>query len=77
MDDKANGYGVYKHVNGAKYEGNWKDDLQDGYGVESWGDGSKYEGYYREGKKHGEGNINENYLYIILSTKLYIFFNKS
>ena len=56
MDDKANGYGIYKHVNGAKYEGNWKDDLQDGFGVESWGDGSKYEGYYKEGKKHGEGS---------------------
>ena len=27
LDDKANGYGVYTHVNGAKYEGYWKDDL--------------------------------------------------
>jgi hypothetical protein len=27
VDDKANGYGVYVHVNGAKYEGNWKNDL--------------------------------------------------
>ena len=26
-DDKANGYGVYTHVNGAKYEGYWVDDL--------------------------------------------------
>jgi hypothetical protein len=26
-NDKANGYGVYKHVNGAQYEGEWKDDL--------------------------------------------------
>ena len=25
--DKANGYGVYTHINGAKYEGLWKDDL--------------------------------------------------
>ncbi len=24
--DKANGYGVYLHVNGSKYEGYWKDD---------------------------------------------------
>ena len=29
-DDKANGYGVYVHVNGARYEGHWKNDLQDG-----------------------------------------------
>jgi hypothetical protein len=46
MDDKANGYGIYTHVNGAKYEGYWRDDLQHGYGVETWADGSKYEGYY-------------------------------
>lgn len=25
--DKADGYGVYFHMNGAKYEGYWKDDL--------------------------------------------------
>jgi hypothetical protein len=27
LDDKANGYGVYVHQNGARYEGEWKDDL--------------------------------------------------
>lgn len=26
-DDKANGYGFYVHVNGAKYDGYWKNDL--------------------------------------------------
>ena len=26
-DDKANGFGIYVHVNGARYEGNWNDDL--------------------------------------------------
>lgn len=26
-DDKANGFGIYTHINGAKYEGYWKDDL--------------------------------------------------
>ncbi len=56
-DGKANGHGVYFHVNGGKYEGHWKDDLQDGYGVETWCDGSSYEGYYKEGKKHGEGKF--------------------
>jgi hypothetical protein len=49
LDDKANGYGVYLHVNGAKYDGYWKNDLQDGYGVETWADGSRYEGFYKEG----------------------------
>lgn len=43
------------HVDGAKYEGQWKDDQQDGYGIETWTDRSRYEGYYKGGKKHGQG----------------------
>jgi len=43
------------HVNGAKYEGMWRDDLQHGKGVETWTDGSKYEGEYAFGRKHGVG----------------------
>jgi hypothetical protein len=48
------------HVNGARYEGNWKNDLQDGWGVESWADGSQYEGEYKEGMKHGKGKYTWN-----------------
>jgi len=36
INDKANGYGVYNHVDGAIYEGQWIDDLQHGEGKESW-----------------------------------------
>jgi len=43
------------HVNGAKYEGQWREDLQDGFGIEIWTDGSRYEGYYKFGKKDGRG----------------------
>ena len=25
-NDKANGYGVFTHANGSKYQGEWKDD---------------------------------------------------
>jgi hypothetical protein len=39
-NDKANGYGVYLHSNGSKYEGDWKDDKQHGKGHETWADGS-------------------------------------
>ena len=46
-------------MNGAKYEGGWKDDLQEGNGVETWADGSKYEGQFKEGKKHGLGLIKQ------------------
>jgi hypothetical protein len=41
-NDKANGYGVYIHANGSKYEGDWRDDKQHGYGSEYWADGSQY-----------------------------------
>lgn len=49
--DKANGYGIYIHINGAKYEGNWKDNVQHGFGIENWNDNSKFEGHYVNGKK--------------------------
>ena len=43
-NDKANGYGIYIHANGSKYEGEWRDDKQHGYGAEFWIDGSEYQG---------------------------------
>jgi hypothetical protein len=46
---------MYIHVDGTRYEGQWKDDLQDGFGTEIWPDGSRYEGLYVKGKKHGQG----------------------
>jgi hypothetical protein len=35
-NDKANGYGVYTHANGSRYEGEWVDDKQHGRGKETW-----------------------------------------
>lgn len=32
MNDRANGFGLYKHSNGANYSGFWLDDAQEGYG---------------------------------------------
>jgi len=43
-------------MNGATYEGDWKNDLQHGKGVEFWNDNSRYEGEYFKGKKHGMGS---------------------
>ena len=34
MNDKANGYGVYTHKEGSRYEGHWKDDIKHGFGKE-------------------------------------------
>ena len=61
-------------MNGAKYEGFWKDDLQEGQGTEIWADGSKYEGNYKEGKKHGFGN---NIPYMPLKILAMFFFSRS
>jgi len=55
-NDKANGYGLYIHKNGTRYEGEWLDDLQHGKGIETWPEGSKYVGEYFQGQKHGDGN---------------------
>ena len=59
--DKANGYGIYHHVNGSKYEGQWKNDLQHGFGIEVWVDNSKFEGEYTEGRKSGKGILGGNF----------------
>lgn len=51
----ANGFGDYTHINGSKYQGEFKDDVQQGKGVEEWIDGARYEGDYYNGMKHGDG----------------------
>jgi hypothetical protein len=30
MDDKAHGFGIYTHLDGATYEGEWTEDKQHG-----------------------------------------------
>jgi hypothetical protein len=56
----ANGYGIYYHANGAKYEGEWKDDFQHGFGIEIWTDDSIFEGYFQFGQKNGPGEYRWN-----------------
>ena len=51
VDNKAQGFGVYYHVDRAKYYGYWHEDEHHGDGVETWPNGDKYEGKYVEGKK--------------------------
>jgi len=33
INDRANGFGLYKHSNGANYIGYWDEDAQHGYGI--------------------------------------------
>jgi hypothetical protein len=46
---------MHMQINGASFEGDWREDLQEGYGVELWVDGSEFRGFYQNGKKQGFG----------------------
>ena len=58
--DRACGFGIYVHANGALYQGSWMDDCQNGIGEESWNDESHYMGEYYKGKKQGLGKKIKN-----------------
>lgn len=54
----CNGFGVYKDLEGYKYEGMWTDDHQNGQGVETWdNNGSKFSGNFTMNKKQGPGRF--------------------
>ena len=44
-------------MDGAIYEGEWKEDKQWGRGEETWPDGAKYQGQYVMGRKEGNGHF--------------------
>jgi hypothetical protein len=57
-NDMANGYGVFRDINGGRYEGQWKDDKQHGFGKEIWKNGDEtYDGEFVNGLKHGKGKF--------------------
>lgn len=45
----------FEHLDGGKYEGEWKGMLKEGYGVYTYPSGARYEGQWREGVKEGRG----------------------
>ena len=51
------GRGIYKYVNGQKYEGQFKAGLPDGKGVSIYADGNKYIGDYKNGAWDGMGTF--------------------
>ena len=55
LNNKFDGYGVYKSVENCLYKGNWKEDLPHGEGIETWPDGSSFKGNYAKGRRHGFG----------------------
>ena len=52
----ANVYGIYRHADGAGYEGDWIDGKLSGQGKYIFADGDVYEGGYVDSKKNGQGN---------------------
>jgi hypothetical protein len=53
LDDKSNGYGVFKKE-GYEYAGQWVNDAQQGTGIETWFDnGCKFEGTFVDNQKEG------------------------
>ena len=43
------------HINGNKYEGEFKNDKREGKGIMLYNDGDKYEGEFKDDKKDGKG----------------------
>ena len=57
-DDKMNGHGTMKYVNGDLYQGEWKDGNFNGHGTKTGTSGPcKYEGNWKDGKRHGNGTM--------------------
>ena len=54
VNKKAEGYGIYKDINGG-YEGDWYNDSQTGIGIEQLPDNSNYSGEFKNGVKEGIG----------------------
>lgn len=66
-NDKIQGFGVYKWINGDQYVGNFKNNLMDGFGVYKWSNGDVYQGNYYKGMRNNQGRLffnEENKLYI-------------
>lgn len=55
VEDRMEGYGVYKYISGAIYRGEWYNNKHEGYGYYEFPDGCLYEGEWKEHKMHGAG----------------------
>jgi hypothetical protein len=55
VNSKPNGFAIYKHIKGSKFEGTWLNFYQFGTGFEVWETDNYYEGEYMESKKNGIG----------------------
>lgn len=57
IDDKKEGYGIFKWASGNIYRGMYKNDEREGIGEMRWTDGSVYLGQWHRGIQHGYGKM--------------------
>jgi len=58
VEGKKEGFGKYVYVNGATYEGEWKDGKRHGKGIFIPADGGDvYDGQWKNGKREGKGRF--------------------
>ncbi|HAS81285.1 MAG TPA: hypothetical protein DCS43_01050 [Verrucomicrobia bacterium] len=50
-DGKLNGYAVWQHLDGTRYEGQWQDGLRHGFGIYTWPNGIRFCGEYEQGHR--------------------------
>ena len=55
LNDRVNGYGIYKNEKGTIFEGTFINSIQQEIGISINSDSSKYEGEYKDGKFNGQG----------------------
>ena len=49
--------GMFSHVPGGKYKGDWKNNMKDGFGTQTYTDGSIYEGEFSRDEREGKGTF--------------------
>lgn len=57
VNDKREGKGTFKFINGDEYIGDWKDNKFSGSGKFVYANGNKYEGTYKDGLRSGTGTF--------------------
>ena len=55
-NDRYEGEGEYRYLNGELYIGSFKNGQRNGKGTYKWPNGSSYEGMWENGKRHGSGH---------------------
>ena len=55
VNDRKEGFGLYKYKNGSTYEGKWVNGVREGTGIFQYPDGSYYNGDFVNDKRNGNG----------------------